>query len=496
MLQFFSSHGFFRTAAICAAAAAFFSAPAAGAAPAKKPVPARRAAAKPAAKKTAPKPAAKPAPTPAPKPAASDSAISTAYRSPRNSQRPLRKSTKFIVLHTTEGAAKGALEKLSANGECHYVVDTDGKTYSIVDRGRVAYHAGLSMWNALTGLDSVSVGIEVVGWHDKPVTDAQVAALKKLLADLKSAYKVQDDKVLTHSMVAFGNPNHWHKRKHRGRKRCGMQFADPALRLRIGLSSKPAYDPDLRAGRLFDADPELTKILYRKVSVPQKPATRVAAAPKAAGPPPGQAAAKGGQKTAPPSESGSGAKKSASGTAPAANVIGPRLSAWDIARDKYDSASTTYRFPNGTVKKGSEISGKEWRKIPAGTVVTIGDTGDQPSDNSDEGLLEIGEDGSVHDLGGDEVASSTTFYFPPGKDWARGSTLSLAQIDALPSGTKMLVGYKTGGPVSAKKPVFAICGLAWNHPDTYYWDPARRKVVSGDDIDEKNIPKGAVVFWR
>ena len=471
-------------AAVAAAAAAgLFPCPAA--APLRKPVPVRR---------TAPKTAAKPAPKTAAKPAAktaaktpSPSSVSTQYRSPRNSQRALRKSTKFIILHTTEGAAKGALEKLSANGECHYVVGTDGKTYAIVDRGRVAYHAGLSMWNGLTGIDSVSVGIEVVGWHDKPVTKAQESALKRLLADLKSAYKVTDDRVLTHSMVAFGNPNHWHKRKHRGRKRCGMQFADPALRARLGLSSKPSFDPDLKAGRLFDADPKLTKILYRKPALPSKPPAHLAAAPKSAGPAPTTVSGKPAPKPAEePKES----------AAPARNVIGPKLSAWDIARDKYDAASTTYRFPNGTVKKGSEISGKEWRKIPAGTVVTLGDSGDLPSDNSDEGLLEIGEDGSVHDLGGDEIAASSTFYFPPGKDWAAGATLTLAQIEALPAGTKMLVGYKSGGPVSGKRPVFAICGPAWNHPDTYYWDPARRRVVSGDDIDEKNIPKGAMVFWR
>ena len=478
---------------VCAAfaAAAIALVPATSpAATAAKPAAAGKKVAKPAAKKpAAKKPAAGTAAKTAPK-TATTSSISIQYRSPRNPQRPLRKSTKFIILHTTEGAAKGALEKLSANGECHYVVDTDGKTYSIIDRGRIAYHAGLSMWNARTGLDSVSVGIEVVGWHDKSVTDAQVAALRRLLTDLKGAYKVTDDRVLTHSMVAFGNPNHWHRRKHRGRKRCGMQFADPALRTRLGLASKPAYDPDLKAGRLFDADPELTKILYRKAPATAKPPSHLAAAPKSAGPAPVTIS---GKPAKTPAAAGAGQESAKS---PSGNVIGPKRSAWDIARDKYNAASTTYRFPNGTVKKGSEISSREWRKIPAGTVVSIGDSGDLPSDNSDEGLLEIGVDGSVQDLGGDGIASSSTFYFPPDADWSAGSALTLAKIEALPAGTKMLVGYKSGGPVSARRPVFSICGPAWNHPDTYYWDPARRRVVPGDDIDEKNIPKGAMVFWR
>lgn len=448
---------------------------------------------KPAA--TPKKPAAAPKKPPAaPKKPAAGS-VSSEHRSPRNAKRPLRKSTRFIVLHTTEGAAKGALEKLSANGECHYVVDTDGCVYSIIDRGRVAYHAGLSMWNGATGLDSVSVGIEVVGWHDKDVTEQQIASLRKLLADLKAAYKVPDDRVLTHSMVAYGNPNHWHKKKHRGRKRCGMQFADPDLRRKLGLSSKPAFDPDIKAGRLFDADPELTAILYRKAAPGAKPAPHIVAAPPS-GAARGGAAAKG-------TASAGGAVKPAPGKTGTAfpvvrpeNVIGPRRSAWDIARDQYDSPTTVYRFPDGTVKKGSEISGREWRTMQAGTVVEIGDAGDSPSENSGQGLLEIGVDGSVWDLAGDDMVSSSTFYFPPGGGCFAGATATVDAIEALPAGTKLLVGYKSGGPVSAKRPVFSICGPSWNHPDTYYWDPVHARVVSGDDIDEKNIPKGARVFWR
>ena len=477
-----------RAAAVIAAAVLLGSSAAAlGAKPSARPAAVKPAVAKPAVAKPA---AAKPA---AAKPAAAKPAVpgsfSSKWRSPRNNQRPRRSTTKFIILHTTEGAAKGALEKLSANGECHYVVDVDGVIYSIVDRPLVAFHAGLSMWNAETGLDSVSVGIEVVGWHDKPVSAAQVAALRKLLAELKAKYKVPDDRVLMHSMVAFGNPTHWHKRKHRGRKRCGMQFADPDLRRRIGLESKPAFDPDLRAGRLFDADPELTAILYRKPQQPRKqPPSIVSAGPGGKPQPPQD-----------PSKKPDAAQMAPHAAPPAAaprNVIGPRRSAWDIARDQYDSPATTYRFPNGTVKKGSEISGREWRAMPAGTVVTVGDPGDSPRDNSDEGLLEIGAEGAARDLAGDEIASSSTFYFPPGGGFSSGATLTLAQIEALPAGTKVLVGYKSGGPVSGKRPVFSICGPAWNHPDTFYWDPLRRRIVPGDGIGEKSIPKGATVFWR
>ena len=441
-----------------------------------------------AAQKPKSKPKPRPA-APAPAKAAGGLPVFSQYRSPRNAQRPLRKSTLFIVLHTTEGAAKGSLEKLSANGECHYVVDTGGAIYSIVDKGRVAYHAGLSMWEGRTGLDSCSVGIEIVGRHDKDITAAQYASLKKLVAELKATYKVPDARVLTHSMVAYGNPNHWHRSRHRGRKRCGMLLASPAARARLGLQPGPAFDPDVKAGRLKDADPELSRILYRKAGAttasagtkpsggaapPVAPATPSPAPPSPAPP-----------KPAPPTKKAAGES----------NVIGPKRSAWDIARDRYDDATTVYTFPNGTRKTGAEISAKEWRAMPAGTIVEVDVAGTAP-ENGNEGLLTIGSDGTAAELAGDAVASPSTFYFPPKKDYRAGSTMSLAGIDALPAGTRMLVGYKVAGPVSPKRPAFLLCGVAWNRGDTYYWDPAARTLKSGEEITERSIPRGAMVFFR
>ena len=190
--------------------------------------------------------------------------LSSKYVSPRNKEREVRKSTKFIILHTTEGAAAGSLKKLSANGECHYAIDTDGKTYRIIDRSRIAFHCGLSMWNGLEDIDKCSVGIEMVGYHDKKPTAKQIASLKELLAELKKNYKLTDENILTHSMVAYGTPNRWQKQNHRGRKRCAMIFADTQLRKQLGIMEKPSRDPDIKAKRLADGDPELTRTLYAK----------------------------------------------------------------------------------------------------------------------------------------------------------------------------------------------------------------------------------------
>ena len=191
--------------------------------------------------------------------------FSNRYRSPRNPERSIRKATRLIVLHTTEAGARSSLSKLSERGEAHYCIDEKGVAYRIVDRNREAFHAGRSMWNGKEECDSYSIGIEVVGHHDKPVTLAQLDAIRELLVILKKEYKLTDVQVVCHSHVAYGAPNKWQKRNHRGRKRCGMLFAMPSVRQRLGLKVKPAFDPDVRAKRLIVGDPYLNNVLYGKV---------------------------------------------------------------------------------------------------------------------------------------------------------------------------------------------------------------------------------------
>lgn len=405
---------------------------------------------------------------PAAVPDAAAVSISGSYFSPKSATRPVRKSTRFIILHTTEGSARGALEKLRRNGECHYVVDTDGRIYRIIDRRRVAFHAGRSMWNGVTDLDTCSIGIEIVGYHDKGFTAAQYTTLKSLVGDLKRSYKIPDDRVLTHSMVAYGTPNRWQPRSHRGRKRCCMLMANSANRRKIGVFSKPSYDPDLRAGRLVDADPELTRILYGASG------SRATAAPSASAPKPASAA-----------------KTPSTQIASGPNVIGPGRSAWDIARDLYNAETTLYRFPDGTTKNGRQIT--KWKSLPPGTVVTVGQT---LVENPSEGLLVLGKDGNTAgELAGDETRQASTIYFIPGQKYRRGTDMTTAQFASLPVGTRMLVGYAVGGPIAAGRPAFAVCGPRWNRADTFYLTP-KGSLVAGDTVSERSIPEGAMVFYR
>ena len=191
--------------------------------------------------------------------------ISYRYRSPRNLERRVRTSTELIVLHTTEAPARSSLNKVSDRGECHYCVTEDGTIYSIVDRDREAFHAGRSMWNGKEDVDKFSVGIECVGYHNKPMGEAQINAIRDLVRELKAMYRIPDERVVCHSHVAYGAPNKWHRFKHRGRKRCGMLFAMPSVRRRLGLRSRPSHDPDTRARRLRNADDYLRQVLYGSI---------------------------------------------------------------------------------------------------------------------------------------------------------------------------------------------------------------------------------------
>ena len=256
------------------------------------------------------------------------------HYSPLNKKRPRRKETRYIVLHTTEGPLKGSLAKVHRYGETHYLVDESGIVYRIIDKRRVAAHAGRSMWYGRTNLDEVSIGIEVVGYHDKGITTAQYKALHQLLGELQKGYSIPDERVLTHSMVAYGEPNKWHKRPHRGRKRCGMLFARDAVRARMGLTERATFDPDVRAGRLVVADLYLERTLY--------PAARTFSV---------------------------AARSNASAPLPKGEKITATRSAWDIAKTRYKRSTTIYTLPDGRRLRGCDIT--NWKSIPAGTYISF-----------------------------------------------------------------------------------------------------------------------------
>lgn len=371
------------------------------------------------------------------------------YYSPRNRERALRTSTTLIILHTTEAPSSSALRKLSDLGECHYCIDEAGRVYRIIDHRRVAYHAGRSMWNGRCNVDDFSVGIEVCGYHNRSLTAAQYQSLADLIGEMQYIYKVPDSRVLSHAHVAYGAPNRWHKRSHRGRKRCGMLYALPSVRARLRLSSRPAYDPDVRAGRLVVGDSYLSQVLYGSVS------------------------------------------SRSSGSilhAVEANVIQKGRSAWDIARDAYDDSTTLYVLPDGTQKRGNQIG--NFKLLPSGTRVTV----NAPAQNRNEKFRVVGVNGNAQDIAGDEVLRASTIYVYPDGRYLRGNQLTASSVLRLPYGTDVLVGYAVGGPITASRPPSVFCGNRWRSSDSFFL--LSGSLIPGNKVDDTKLPVGAVFFYK
>ncbi len=518
------------------------------------------------------------------------------YKFGRNSERPVRRETRFIILHTTEGPAKGSGEKLKRYGEAHYMIDEIGRVYEIVQLKRVAYHCGLSMWNGRTNLDECSIGIEMVGFHNKDLTQAQIKALKDLIAELKRKYPgVADERILTHSMVAYGSPNQWHKRSHRGRKRCGMKMAGSSLRARLGLRAKPAYDPDVKARRLVVADKELFAILYSRATstTAEKTAedkytkkdgdnvigfrrsawdiardafnaptttyifpdgtrktgdkitdwksmprgTKVIVGDGGDGPKSTQTPAP--TKTtsskqvktvtnakAPITKTSSSSGKSASAKNPASapkaseaqpsngstnkrtneqttsakadNVIGPGRSAWDIAKNAYNAASTVYILPDGTRKTGAEIT--DWKGLRKGTQVIVASLDGDAGTNGLFTAATVAMAGEaakdlIDALVGDNWNATNTFYITPSGAFFSGSELTPERLAAFEEGTKVLSGYRKAGPLTAGTILWNLTGEAWNKPETYYLFP-NGSVQSGDKVNAGKLPLNTMIFLQ
>lgn len=381
--------------------------------------------------------------------------ISSRY-SPRNRKRPVRPHTRYIVLHTTEGREAGSFDKIWKRGEAHYFLTPRGAVYRIIQKSKIATHAGRSMWEGYGPVDNYSIGIEVVGFHNQDITDSQYKSLKELLRQLQSVYNIPDERVITHSMVAYGSPNRFHPYKHRGRKRCGMIFAREDVRERLGLDDKPRIDKDVEAGRLRVADRELYNYLF-KTEYSSEPGHSVAAERNL--------------------------------------VIDKNHTAWDIARDQYNSPDTVYIFPDGTTYPGSEIP--DWGRIPSGTRVEL-----ESGSGSEEfeGFYVVQREEPAEKIAGDGYAEKSTVYILPsgmvrtGQEMNnRASTRKL--LENLPVGTRVLIGYVYGGHVKKNRSASWIAGRKWNYPSTYYYLPGG-KIVRGDEIDDSSIPANTLVLFQ
>ena len=366
-----------------------------------------------------------------------------------------RQKTKYIIVHTAELGRRATLRVVSRGkrfrngrrtngGHCHYVIARNGRTYRILDKRYVADHAGTSMWNGDKDISRMSIGIELVGYHYAPITEAQYRSIGLLIDILQRAYNLDDRAVLTHSQVAYGFPNRWHRKNHRGRKRCAKNF----IRAKAGLGPTWPYDPDVRAGRLV-ADRQLAAVYYsRKNFIPE---------------------------------------------AKEANVISKRNTAWVIAGEDFDSAATVYKFPNGQIYTGDQIGAKVgWDRLPAKTVVLLNQEGSVERLKDDGPVKTIADGVTAWSLAGRSYNRATTIYFLPSGRIKTGSVID--DWDDLPVQTRLIVGYK--GPYELRKDqsAYRIAGKGYKDPTTIYYLPSKQLVRGNRIKDFTQLQLGTLVF--
>jgi len=123
-----------------------------------------------------------------------------------------RLGTEIVVVHSTAGkTAAGAISwfsnpKNKYKSSAHYVIDTDGAIYQLLNEEVVAWHAGLSHWAGHDNVNKWSIGIEVACEEKGVYTEAQLDTLFKLVIDIVQRHKIKLENVVRHSDVSTAKP--------------------------------------------------------------------------------------------------------------------------------------------------------------------------------------------------------------------------------------------------------------------------------------------------
>jgi N-acetylmuramoyl-L-alanine amidase len=134
------------------------------------------------------------------------------FASPNHGERRDGQRPTMLILHYTGMASAGeALQWLCnpvSQVSAHYFVFEDGRVLQLVPEFRRAWHAGHSIWNGETDLNSCSIGIEIAnaghpaGQPSYP--PEQVRSVIALSKDLVARWRIPAERVLGHSDVAPG----------------------------------------------------------------------------------------------------------------------------------------------------------------------------------------------------------------------------------------------------------------------------------------------------
>jgi N-acetylmuramoyl-L-alanine amidase len=118
-----------------------------------------------------------------------------------------RRPRLIVIHHTQISTAEEALSVLrNANSQgkvsAHYLIGDDGKIYQLVEDHQRAWHAGVSQWQGISDINSMSIGIELDNDGAEPFSDAQIQSLLRLLEDICKRFNIARDSIVAHADIA------------------------------------------------------------------------------------------------------------------------------------------------------------------------------------------------------------------------------------------------------------------------------------------------------
>ncbi len=116
----------------------------------------------------------------------------------------------MIVIHYTDTKdifdSLNILQNPKKEVSAHYLIDEDGTIYQLVDEDMRAWHAGISYWDGICDINSISIGIELQnGGHSfgyKKFPPPQMGSLILLCQDIIKRHKIPKYRILGHSDIA------------------------------------------------------------------------------------------------------------------------------------------------------------------------------------------------------------------------------------------------------------------------------------------------------
>lgn len=119
----------------------------------------------------------------------------------------LKREIKFLVLHHIEAksAIQAAQMLLENQVSAHFLIDEEGKIFELVEENNIAYHAGVSFWNGIDGLNKLSIGIEFINSAPfaKKFEEKQMISGLVLAKYLAAKYQIEPKNIVGHSDIGY-----------------------------------------------------------------------------------------------------------------------------------------------------------------------------------------------------------------------------------------------------------------------------------------------------